>query len=99
MTDGVPPDRPVSEPPVDAIPAIVDVRDLVMPLDAYTLGTDDLSTLSRARLALMADCLGRHGFAFEACFDDAGPVVSGGPQGSQGDGGRPCPARGRRSAG
>jgi hypothetical protein len=65
MSSGVPPDRPVSEPPVDAIPAIVDVRDLVMPLDAYTLGTDDLSTLSRARLALMADCLGRHGFAFE----------------------------------
>jgi hypothetical protein len=65
MTDGVPPDRLASEPPVAAIPARVDVRELALPLDPYELGPQDRLTVSRAHLALMADCLGRHGIDIE----------------------------------
>src|SRR3954453_14012995 len=61
MTDGVPPDRLASEPPVAAIPARGDVRELVLPLDPYELDPRDLLTVNRAHRALMADCLGRHG--------------------------------------
>jgi hypothetical protein len=65
MIDGVPPDRPASEPPVAAIPARVDVRELALPLDPYELDPRDRLTVSRAHLALMADCLGRHGIDLE----------------------------------
>jgi hypothetical protein len=65
MTNGVPLDRPTSEPPLAGIPATVDVRELVMPLDPYELDPQDRLTVNRARLALMAACLGRHGVDFE----------------------------------
>jgi hypothetical protein len=65
MADGVPPDRPASEPPVAAIPARVDVRELVLPLDPYELDPRDRLTVNRAHRALMADCLGRHGIDIE----------------------------------
>jgi hypothetical protein len=65
MTGGVPPDRLASEPPVAAIPAQVDVRELSLPLDPYELDPRDRLTVSRAHLALMADCLGRHGIDIE----------------------------------
>jgi len=65
MTDDVPPDQVVSEPPVVGIPARVDVGELVMPLDIYRLDPGGLSTISRAHMVLMADCLGRHGIEFE----------------------------------
>ena len=65
MTDGVPLDHLASEPPVAAIPARVDVRELELPLDLYELDPRDGLTVNRAHLALMADCLGRHGIAFQ----------------------------------
>jgi len=65
MTDDVPPDQVASEPPVTGIPASVDIRELVMPLDIYELDAGDLATISRAHMVLMADCLGRHGIEFE----------------------------------
>ena len=65
MSDGVPPDRLASEPPVAAIPARVDVREVELPLDPYELDPRDRLTVSRAHLALMADCLGRHGIDIE----------------------------------
>lgn len=53
---------PVAPPPVTAIPTFDSANDRPLPLDAYLLNPDQLSTVTKGREVLLTRCMKRFGF-------------------------------------
>jgi hypothetical protein len=65
MAVGLPGNQPSAEPPLGPNPRHVDPARLSLPLDRFEMSLEDRFTVNRARIALMVECLRRHGIQID----------------------------------